>query len=126
MGINITGTMNTSQFENRENLRNAAKNILNKTHSSKVSIDNIINDNIFDYKNEIEKNNYNGINQVILNQSLKETLKYLKKNSQKKEKKQAKLGELWTLFNNSENDNIENELLDFVLDPNAKNIFSAA
>jgi hypothetical protein len=126
MGINITGTMNTSQFENRENLRNAAKNILNKTHSSKVSIDNIINDNIFDYKNEIEKNNYNGINQVILNQSLKETLKYLKKNSQKKEKKQAKLGELWTLFNNSENDNIENELLDFTLDPNAKNIFAAA
>lgn len=126
MGINITGTMNTSQFENRENLRNAAKNILNKTNSSKETIDNIINENIFDYKNEIEKSNYNGINQVILNQSLKETLKYLKKNSQKKEKKQAKLGELWTLFNNSENDNIENELLDFVLDPNAKNIFSAA
>jgi hypothetical protein len=126
MGINITGAMNTSQFENKENLRNAAKNILNKTNSSKETIDNIINENIFDYKNEIEKSNYNGINQVILNQSLKETLKYLKKNSQKKEKKQAKLGELWTLFNNSENDNIENELLDFVLDPNAKNIFSAA
>ena len=30
MTLNITHTMNSFQFENRENLRNAARNILNK------------------------------------------------------------------------------------------------
>ncbi len=39
MGINITHTMNSfQQFENRENLRNAAKNILNKQTASQETV----------------------------------------------------------------------------------------
>ena len=42
MGINITQAMNGYQFENRENMRNTAKNILNKQGASEETVNNII------------------------------------------------------------------------------------
>ena len=51
MSINITHTMNNSQFESRENLRNAAKNILSSKGASNESIQKIVDQTIFENKN---------------------------------------------------------------------------
>ena len=83
MGMNITHTMNSFQFESRENLRNAAKNILNRQGASTESMQKIIDQTIF------QNNSYQNSQQLVLstsaqitlNNSLKETLKYLKSQS---------------------------------------------
>ena len=47
MSINITHTMNNSQFENRENLRNAARDILNRQNASAETTQKIMDKTIF-------------------------------------------------------------------------------
>ena len=47
MNFNITSTMNNSQFENKENLRQAAKNILNRKGDSTESTNKILEQTIF-------------------------------------------------------------------------------
>ena len=66
--------------------------------------------------------------QITLNNSLKETLKYL--NSHKKQtNKEPRLGDLWKILNVDNNESEKNpyksETIDIQIDENAKNIFAA-
>lgn len=124
MGINITHTMNNSfqQFENRENLRNTAKNILNKQNASSETVQKIVDKTVFDYNPQLSI--IKASTQISVNNSLKETLKYLKSHATKKQAKEPVLGELWNIANSSKN--IENnELYDFEIDNSIENIFAA-
>ena len=48
MELNITHTLGSFQFENRENLRNSAKEILKRQNSSNETSSKIIDKTIFD------------------------------------------------------------------------------
>lgn len=130
MGLNITHTMNNSQFENRENLRNAARDILNRQNASAETTQKIMDKTIFNNSYQLS-NVYSpqlaiikASSQISANGTLKETLKYLKDHSTKKTTKAPVLGELWNLLNNEVE--YEGELIDFVIDETTKNIFIAA
>lgn len=123
MGINITHTMNSfQQFENRENLRNAAKNILNRQTASQETVQKIVDKTVFDYNPQLSI--IKASTQISVNNSLKETLKYLKSHASKKPAKEPVLGELWNIANSNKSIE-ENELYDFEIDNSAKNIFAA-
>jgi len=126
MGFNISQTMNNSNFENRENLRNAAKNILARQNASPESTQRIIETTILGSQkyNNTQLLTYNSSVQISLNNSLKETIKYLKKSSSKKETKKPILGELRELI--KEELPYNGELADYIIDYNEKNIFTAA
>ena len=129
MGINVTQTMNGYQFENRENLRNTAKEILKRQGVSAESSQNVINQTIFDSADSSIYSNaqlsiLKASAQISLSGNLKETLKYLKNNPVKKNEKQPILGELWDLFESDKNS--EHEIIDLEIDYSAKNIFAAA
>ena len=132
MGLNITQTMAGFQFENKENLRNAAKNILENKGASQEATQKIIEKTIFDNNTQIRDSYINpqmsiikASAQITINDSLKETLKYLKNNAHKKITKEPVLGELWNLFSQEEVE-YKGELCDYVIDENATNIFIAA
>lgn len=123
MGINITHTMNSfQQFENRENLRNAAKNILNRQTASQETVQKIVDKTVFDCNPQLSI--IKTSTQISVNNSLKETLKYLKSHAAKKQAKEPVFGELWNIAN-SKKDIEKNELYDFEIDNSAKNIFAA-
>ena len=76
MGLNITHTMSSFQFENRENLRNAAKNILNRQGASTETVQKIVENTIFSnstYSNP-QLSIIKASSQISLNNNLKETL----------------------------------------------------
>ena len=125
MGINITHTMNSFQFENKENLRSAARNILQKQGATIEGTQKVMEQTIFDYQpSNPQLAIIKASSQISINNNLKETLKYLKSQAMRKTKKQPVLGELWEqLSNNSE---YTGELLDFEIDSFARNIFAAA
>lgn len=127
MGINITQT--NYSFENRENLRNTAREILNKQNNSNEPAQNILNKTIFGSESSIYSNAQLSIlkasSQISINGTLKETLKYLKNNPVKKTDKRVILGELWDLFTQNENDKPV-EISDWEIDYSAENIFAAA
>ena len=126
MSINITQTMNSFQFESRENLRNAAKNILNRQGASTEATNKILEQAIFSAKNSnAQFDILKASSQITLNESLKETLKYLKTQANKKTKKEPVFGELWNIISKEEI-SYEGELVDFVIDSSLKNIFAAA
>ena len=85
MGINVTQTLGSFQFENQENLRNTAKDILHKQGASEQTIQKIIEKTIFNPDERIySKSQLEVIKasaQISMNGSLKETLKYLKKHA---------------------------------------------
>ena len=127
MTLNITQTMNSFQFENRENLRNAARNILNKQGATQEAAQKVLEQTIF---TETSLNNpqlsiIKASSQISLNNSLKETLKYLKSHANKKIVKEPVLGELWNLFEKREDKTYNGELIDFEIDLSIKNIFAA-
>lgn len=123
MGINITHTMNNfQQFENRENLRNAAKNILSRQNANSETVNKIVERNVFDYNPQLAI--IKASTQISVNNSLKETLKYLKSHASKKQAKEPVFGELWNIAN-SNKDIENNELYDFEIDNSAENIFAA-
>ena len=124
MGMNITHTMNSFQFENRENLRNTARDILNKKAPEKT-VENIA-EKAFNANTSYQNPQLAIIkasSQISVNNSLKETLKYLKTHANKKEIKKHVLGELWDTVKTEAEYN--GELLDFEIDLFAKNIFAA-
>ena len=132
MGFNITQAMNSSQYENRENLRNAARNILNKQGASAEASQKVMDKTIFDNAYQLS-NVYSpqlaiikASSQISANGTLKETLKYLKEHATKKAVKEPIFGELWELLNSNEKVAYEGELLDFEIDNSVKNIFIAA
>lgn len=132
MGINITHTMDLLQFENKENLRNTAKNILNKNGASEEAAQKIVEKTIFDADKQIKELYSNpqlavikASSQITMNNTLKETLKYLKSHANQKITKEPVLGELWEKLNSANEDNYKGELLDFQIDDTAVNIFAA-
>lgn len=131
MGINITQTMGSFQFENRENLRNAAKDILSRQGASTETVQKIVDKTIFNSNGEIYSSAQLAIlkasTQMSVNGTLKETLKYLKNHASKKTQKEPVLGELWNLFSMEEiESDYEGELIHFEISKDAKNIFAAA
>lgn len=125
MGINITHTMSSFQFENRENLRNSAKNILNKQGSSTEAVHKIIEQTLFPIQNA-QSNIMSTTAQITLNNSLRETLKYLKSQAKKEVHKEPVLGELWNIIQKESTSDYKGELRDFEIDESAENIFAAA
>ena len=127
MGISVSTSMG---FENYENLKDTAKNILQKSGATAEQAQNTTN-TIFSEYAELSQSAVSALRastQITLNKSLAETLKYLKTHPNVK-KKEHVLGELWQLVN-SGNDDYENnpfytDLQDFKIDDNAINIFAA-
>ena len=132
MGINITHTMDLFQFENKENLRNTARNILNKQGASEETAQKMVEKTIFDSDKQIKEVYSNpqlavikASSQISMNNTLKETLKYLKSHANQKITKEPVLGELWEKLNSTKEDSYKVELLDFQIDDSAVNIFAA-
>lgn len=132
MGINITHTMDLFQFENKENLRNTARYILNKNGASEEASQKIVEKTIFDADKQIKDLYSNpqlavikASSQISMNNTLKETLKYLKSHANKKITKEPVLGELWEKLNSSSENVYKGELLEFQIDDAAVNIFAA-
>lgn len=126
MAINITHTMNSFQFESRDNLRNAARNILSKQGVSTETAHKFVEQTIFSndaYNPQLSI--IKASSQITLNNSMKETLKYLKSHANRKVNKEPVLGELWNLLELKDDNNYEGELVDFVIDSSARNIFAA-
>ena len=126
MGLNITQMKNGFQFESNENLRNAAKNILNRQGASSKATQKILEETVFKNDNRSPQLEIlSASSQITLNNSLKETLKYLNSKANQKNKKKPVLGELWEKTNKIE-DLYEGELVDFIIDSSIENIFTAA
>ena len=128
MGLNITHTMSGYQFENRENLRNAARNILNKQGASEENVKNITEKSVFEANNLYDYSNaqlsiLKAASQIDINSTLKETLKYLKSHPIKKAEKEPILGELWNKLSKEEIS--ESDIIELDIDYSA-NIFAAA
>ena len=124
MGINVSTAMN---FENRDSLRNTAKEILLKNGASQKKATDTLYNAIFadsDSVSTTELNIIKASTQISLNKSLKETLKYLQAHANDKRKKYV-LGDLWNKFDKGEKDNYQGELIDFELDDTLTNIFAA-
>lgn len=128
MGLNITHTMTSFQFENRENLQNTAKDILNRKGASKETIQTIVEKSVFDSNGQHYPNAQLAIikasSQIGMNEKLKETLKYLR-NSSKKSAKTPVLGELWNMFSNDESEK-DTDYDEIEVDYSLNNIFAAA
>lgn len=131
MGLNIAHTMNNMNFENRETLRNTAKEILSRQGASSEVTSTILEKAIFDTPNKGGDWYINpqlailkASSQISMNSKMKETLKYIKSNANKKQAKSPVFGELWNSFQEDLKDT--NDLIDFEIDFNAKNIFIAA
>ena len=133
MGLNVSTTMG---FENREQLRDTAKNILKSSGASGETSSKIIEETIFSNTKsytDIYPNSQLAIlkasTQISMNGSLKETLKYLKEHANRVPTKRPILGELWENFSENNQSSEENpytgELVDFQIDKNLKNIFAA-
>lgn len=132
MSINITHTLNTFNFEGRDSLRNSARDILGRQGASNESMQKIIDETIFDAKQKTVMSSLNpqlaiikASSQITMNNSMKETLKYLRSQAIKKTKKTPVLGELWESIVTKE-DSYTGELIDFEIDMEHKNIFAAA
>lgn len=132
MTLNITHTMNNMNFENRESLKNTAREILSRQGASSEATKAIVEQTIF---NTVNKGGDFYINpqlailkassQISLNSNLNETLKYLKSHANKKQTRIPVLGELWNSLKEQNSDE-QYEVLEFEIDVNAKNIFIAA
>ncbi len=132
MGLNVSVNY-SNQYENKEQLREIAKNILNNSGANSESTKQIIEKSVF-LANKTMKDLYTtpqldvlkASTQITLNNSLKETLKYLKSHSKQSLKtKTPILGELWKVIEVNKSSSENNELYNFELDKNAKNIFAA-
>lgn len=123
MGLNVSTSMG---FENRNFLRNAAREILQRSGASKEATSKIVNTLIFDKSFlSSEQKVLQATAQIAFSESLKNSLKKLKDEKQQKQIKTPVFGSLWEQF--SENEQSDNfELLEFVIEDDADNIFAAA
>ena len=136
MGFNVSMDYNL-QLEHKESLKNTAKSILTNSGASSETTQKIIEKSIFEGDRLLKEQYSNpqmsiikASTQISINNSLKETLKYLRSHASVKKSKTPVFGELWEILeaNNqaSEENPYKGELLDFQIDKNAKNIFAAA
>ncbi len=125
MEFNVSTKMG---FENQNYLRNQARNIL-----AKNCLKNHEGEKIIDLTSNLYSNSQLNVlkasTQISVNNTLSETLKYLRTHANKNVKKVHVLGELWSIIStqneNSDNNPYKGELFDFQIDKNAKNIFAA-
>lgn len=128
MGMSVSAS---TGFENREFFMNSAKNRQgnetmeqNKTASNVQSTINLNNGKALTTEQYLML----ASTQITVNNSLKETLKYLQKHANNR-KKEYKFGDLWKILNDDNEDTEQTpclgELIDIVID-NSKNIFVAA
>ena len=129
MGLNVSASMG---FENRDMLKNTAKNILERSGAGKEAVSRITDTAIFANEQAYTNSQLSVLKastQITVNNTLSETLKYLKAHAYKKSVKKPILGELWNTFtaNNdgSEEKPYHGELIDFQIDKNVRNIFAA-
>ena len=123
MGLNVSTSMG---FENRNFLRNAAREILQRSGASKEVTSKIVDTLIFDktYLSS-EQKALQAAAQITFSESLKNSLKNIKNKKQQKQIKAPVFGELWEKFNEKEQSD-DFELLEFVIEDDAENIFAAA
>ena len=125
MGMSVSTSMG---FENRELIKNSAKNLPqgNEAAQQKAS-ESIIQNSISNARN-LTSQEYILLasTQITLNQSLKETLKYLQKHANDR-KKEYVFGDLWKVLNTDNEDSEKNPYQGevFEIDQNKKNIFAA-
>lgn len=123
MGINVSTSMG---FENRDFIREKAKQILQKNGTEEKIADGIAKKMAY----YTSANRDAGLSilaassQITLNSSLKETLRYLNAHANDK-RKQYVLGELWDKLGKYQDENTNGELIDFEIDYNSENIFAA-
>ena len=128
MGLNVSTSMG---FEKQNMLRNTAREILSGKGASKEAASKILETTVFDSTSYVnpQLSIIKASSQISLNNSLNETLRYLKSHASKKMVKKVVLGELWDIIsaNNqaSEENPYRGELYDFKIDYSAKNIFAA-
>ena len=129
MGLNVSTAIG---FENKELLRNTAKNILVNSGASQESVQKILDSSVFESKFGYHNQQLailKASTQINLNNSLKETLKYLKEHAIKQNSKKHSFGELWSILEttneSSEKNPYEADLYNFIIDKNIKNIFAA-
>ena len=120
MGINVSTSMG---FENQNFLRNTARQILQRSGANEEASESIMKTVVSDYGMRPETSILGSSVQITLNNSLKETLRYLNAHAKDKRKKYV-LGELWNKLEEHEN-LYHGELIDFEVDFNLKNIFAA-
>lgn len=133
MGLNVSMDY-TFQLENKDILKNIARNILNNSGSTPEATQKIIDRTLFEgdrllkeqYTNP-QLNILKASTQISINDSLKSTLNYLKSRSKISSKKKPVFGELWNIanVNNESSKESKNELYEFEIDKKAKNIFAA-
>ena len=136
MGLLGVSSYSNYQFENRDVLKNVARDILSRNNSEEAT-QKVIDKAFFNTDkqiNELYTNQQLSVlkasTQITLNKTLKSTFKYLKEHSKKNTQiKTPVLGELWSIFtttnDSSEKNPYKGELVDFIIDKNAKNIFVA-
>lgn len=135
MGLNVS--MNYSfQLENRDILKNTAKNILTNSGATPEATQKIVEKTLFEGDRLLKEQYTNpqlsvlkASTQISINNTLKETLKYLKSHAKKEVKKTPVFGELWNIAsaNNqaSEKNPYQNELYEYQIDKDTVNIFAA-
>lgn len=122
MGINVLTSMG---FENREFMKNAAKNILQKKGMGSKDAERISNNVVYDFVEDSSGMTVlKASTQVTMSRSLSETLNYLKAHANDKRKKEYILGELWQAMPDI-NEKYQGELIDLNIDFSEKNIFAA-
>ena len=128
------GMLNVSTqmgFENPNLLRNTARDILQKSGISQEKTVETIKQTVFATNEQIlpaQESVLKASTQITLNNSLKETLKYLRAHANDK-RKEPKFGELWQVLGTTNEDSEKNpykgELVDFEISKDAINIFAA-
>lgn len=125
MGMSVSTTMG---FENREFLMNSAKNMQNNTPAAEKSVNTANGTIMLTEGKALTTEQYIMLasTQITVNNSLKETLKYLQKHANNK--KEYKFGDIWKILSSenedSDNNPYQGELVDIIID-NTKNIFAA-
>lgn len=122
MSINVSTSMG---FEKRRNLKRTAKNILQKNGSGSCDAEKIAENIVYDFVED----STSGLTilkatQISFDNNLKDTLNYLRVHANDRRKKEYILGELWQSLSDKK-ESYKNELPDFIVDFNSKNIFAA-
>ena len=120
MGISVSTQMN---FENKNSLRNAARDILYRSGAEKEKATKLAEKTIFGDEFNSQASILRASTQISVNLSLAETLRYLKAQGHRKPQKTPKLGELWNICS-KEDANYSGELIDLEIDL-TNNIFAA-
>ena len=123
MGINVSTSMG---FENRGFMKNTAKNILQKNGVNSKDAERISSNVIYDFVEDSSTGLMvlKASTQVTVNNSLKQTLNYLKAHANEKRKKEYVFGELWDTLSTAKY-KYQGELVNFNVDYSEKNIFAA-